>query len=109
MFGRESRVSPLQLRKQVLIAESELNRAQIFEEWRTLAQGGRDLARQATTVAAWASAAALLVAGVAALRCGPRAPVATKSSWVQPILKGARLAWTIWSALSVRGEREEHK
>ncbi len=39
MFGKTSHVSPLELRKQLLIAESELNRAQLSEEWQTLRHG----------------------------------------------------------------------
>src|SRR5208337_3744941 len=66
MFGRTSHLSPLESRKRLLIAESELNRAQLSEEWQTMRHGARDLARRAKTIAAWASSAALLAAGVTA-------------------------------------------
>jgi len=107
MFGKRSHLSPLQLRKQLLIAESELNRAELSQEWRRLAQGARDLARQAKTMAAWGSAAAVLVAGVTALRRAPPAPATAKSSWWQKILNGARLASTIWLAFRARSETSE--
>jgi predicted ATPase len=81
MFGKESPLSPLELRKQLLIAESELNRAQLSEEWRTMAHGVRDLAHQAKTMAAWASVAAFLVAGWTVWRRGRLAPGVAKSSW----------------------------
>jgi hypothetical protein len=90
-----------------LIAESELNRAQLSQEWPAMADGVRDLARRAKTIAVWASSAALLVAGVTALRRGPPAPGAVKSSWFQKILKGARVASTIWFAFRARREKEE--
>jgi hypothetical protein len=109
MFGKESHISPLESRKQLLIAESELNRAQLSEEWQTMAHGVRDLAHRAKTMAVWASSAALLVAGVTALRRGPPAPGTAKSSWFQEILKGARVASTIWFAFRARGGKEEHK
>ena len=109
MFGKTSHVSPLELRKQLLIAESELNRAQLSREWQTMAHGVGDLAHRVKTIGAWASAAALLVAGVTAWRRGAPAPGAAKSSWFQKILNGARLASTIWLAFHARGEREEHK
>ena len=109
MFGRGSRVSPLELRKQLLIAESELNRAQLSEEWQEMTRGVRDLACRAKIIAAWASSAALLAAGVRALRRGPPAPGAAKSSWFQKVLKGARLAWAIWLAFRPRGEPAEPK
>ena len=109
MFGKETHISPLESRKQLLIAESELNRAQLSEEWQTMTHGVGDLGHRAKTMAEWASAAALLVAGVAALRRGPPAPGAAKSSWFQKILSGARVAATIWFAFRPRGEQDEHK
>ena len=109
MSGKESHLSPLASRKQRLIAESELNRAQLSEEWQTMAHGVRDLADRVKTISAWASAAALLVAGVTALRRGSPAPGTAKSSWFQTIVNGARLASTIWLAYRARGEQDQHK
>jgi len=60
-------------------------------------------------MAAWASSAALLVAGVTAWRRRPLAPVAAKSYSFQKILNGARVAATIWFAFRPRGDHEEHK
>jgi len=97
------------LRKQLLIAESELNRARLSQEWQTMRHDARDLAHRAKTIAAWASSAALLVAGVTALRRGPSAPRTAKSSWFHKILNAARLASAIWLAFRPRGEKEEHK
>jgi hypothetical protein len=107
MFGETSHVSPLQSRKQLLIAESELNRAQLSEEWQTMAHGVRDLAHRTKTVAVWASSAALVVAGVSALRRDSPRSGTVKSSWFQKILKGARMASTLWLALRARGEKHE--
>ena len=107
MLGETSHVNPLQARKRLLIAESELNRAQLSEEWQTMAHGARDLAHRAKTIAAWASAAALLVAGVTALRRDSLAPATAKSSWSQKILNGARLASTIWFAFRARSQKGE--
>jgi hypothetical protein len=101
-------MNPLESRKQLLIAESELNRAQWSEDWQTMGHAIRDLAQQAKVMAAWASAAALLVAGVRALWRDPSAPAPTKSTWFQKLLKAARLASTIWLALRARDEKEEH-
>jgi hypothetical protein len=109
MFGETSRVSPLESRKQLLIAESELNRAQLSEECQTMAHGVRDLAHWAKTIAAWAPSAALLVAGFAALRRSKPAPAAKNSSWFQRILNGVRLASTIWFAFRGRGHQEERQ
>ena len=107
MFGKASHVSPLELRKQLLIAESELNRAQLFREWQTMAHGVHDLAHRVKTIAVWASAAALLMAGVTAWRRGAPVPGAAKLSWFQKMLNGARLASTLWLAFRGRGQKEE--
>jgi len=109
MFGETSHVSPLESRKQLLIAESELNRAQLSEEWETMAHGARDLAHRVKTIGAWISLGASLVAGVTALRRRPPAPNPAKSSWFQKILNSADLASTIWFAFRARGEKEKHK
>jgi hypothetical protein len=72
-----------------------------------MAHGVHDLAHRAKTIAVWASSAALLVAGVTALRRGPPARGAAKTSWFQKILNGARVASAIWFAFCARGEKEE--
>lgn len=93
MFGKASHVSSLEVRKQLLVAESELSRALLSEEWSAMAHGAGGMARRARTVAAWASAAALLALGVTALRRGPRAAGAT-------VLKGLRLGSAILAGVS---------
>jgi hypothetical protein len=98
MSGKASHVSPLEARKQLLVAESELSRALLSEEWWAMAHRAGGMARRAKTVGAWASAAALLAVGVTALRRGPRAAGAT-------VLKGLRLGSAIWLGFRGRGDR----
>jgi hypothetical protein len=109
MFGNQSHLSPLESRKQLLIAESELNRAQLSEEWQMMAERVRGLADRAKTIGSFASAAAALVTGSAAFRRSKPMSVAEKPSWVETVLRGMRLALTIWLTIRARGEREEHK
>jgi len=109
MFGKTPHLSPLASRKQLLIAESELNRAGLTEEWQMMAHGVREVAHRARTIAGWTSSVVMLMAGVAALRRGLPGPSNAKSSWVQKILNGARVASTIWFAFRARSEREAHK
>ena len=107
MLDKTSHLSPLESRKQLLLAESELNRDGLSEEWQAMTHSVQDLAHHVKTVAAWASSAALVVAGVSALRRdSPRSGI-KKSSWFQKILKGARVASTLWLAL--RAQREKHE
>jgi hypothetical protein len=100
-------VSSLESERQRLIAESELNRAQLSTEWQTMARGLHDLAHQVTTLGAWASSAALLAAGVPALGRGSRVPGAAKSSWLEKMLASARMASAIWLAFRARGHTEK--
>jgi hypothetical protein len=103
MCGDASHVNPLESRKQSLLAESEFSRALLSEEWRTVAHGTGRLVRRVLTVGAWASSAALLVAGVAALRRGPEAAGAAKSRWIPTILEGVRVASAMWQGFHARG------
>jgi hypothetical protein len=107
MLRKNSYVGLLESRKQLLIAQSELNRAQVSEEWQTMTQGVANVAHHAKTIAVWASSAALLAAGVTALRRGPSVPRTAKSSGFQKILNGARLASTIWVAFRAHGEKKQ--
>jgi hypothetical protein len=91
-------MNPLASRKKLLIAESELNRAQLVQEWQIMADKVRSLASQARTISSIASSAAILIAGLASLRRKKEpAPAAEKTSWVQTILKGAQMARSLWS------------
>ena len=109
MSRRQPHVSPLESRKQLLIAESELNRAHLSEEWQTMTHGIGDLTHRATTIAAWASSAVVLLAGVTALRRRPPVPGSAKFSTFQKLLSGARAASTIWLAFRARGHEEQGK
>ena len=96
MSGKNSRLNQLAARKQLLIVESELNRAQLAQEWRALADDAHALADQAKTIRSLATAAATLVAGVTSFRQKPTAPGAEKPSWWQTLLKGAGVVGTFW-------------
>jgi hypothetical protein len=109
MSGKKSQLSPRQTRKQLLIAESELNRVRLSEEWQYMTHEVRDLAHRAKTIASWASSAALLVAGLRALRRAAPASGTAKVSWFKKLLNGARMASTLWLAFGPRGGREERK
>ena len=102
MFGNNPRLNPLESRKQLLIAESELNRAQLAQEWVALTAGVRTLTGRVKSFGSIASAAALLVAGLAAFRRGRRADADVKPSWFQMALKGAQAAGSIWLAFRAR-------
>ncbi len=98
MFGRTSHVSAVQLRKQLLIAESELNRAQLSEEWRKLTAEIPDLTHRAKSIAVWSSSAAMLMACLAGFRRRRVKATQEKPSWLQRTLEWVRLASSFWQA-----------
>ena len=98
MSGKKSHVSPLQSRKQLLLAESELNRAQMVGDMAALTAGVRTLTHRAKSFGSIASAAALLLAGLAAFQRRKHVNAGAKHSRLQTLLKGAGLVSTLWLA-----------
>jgi hypothetical protein len=96
-------MNPLASRKQLLIAESELNRAQLVQELHTMVDEVHSLANQARTITSFASATATLITGLASFRRKKSEPDAEKPSWLKTILKGAGLISTIWQSFGSQG------
>jgi hypothetical protein len=100
-------MNPLESRKQLLIAESELNRAQLVQEWQAMGDGVRSIADRARTISSIASTAASLIAGLASFRRKKSAPEEQKPSWLQTFFKGAGLISIVWQAFrSQRRDRD---
>jgi hypothetical protein len=100
-------MKPLESRRQLLIAESELNRMQMQEEWQAMTNGVRSIADRAKSLGSVASSIAVLVAGVAAFRRGKSVDAAARPSRLQAILKGAGLISSLWLALRSRGRDQK--
>jgi hypothetical protein len=109
MFGKKPRVNPLESRRQLLVAESDLNRAQLVQEWGAMTAGVHTLAGRVKTYGSLASVAAMLMAGLAAFRRKKSAPAAERHSWLQTILNGAGLVSAIWQAFRLRDHDHENK
>ena len=99
MLGRDSRIGPLASRKQLLIAESELNRAQLIGDLAELRSGVRALTGRVKSFGSIASSAAVLLAGLVAFKRTRSVLADAKHSWRQTLLKGAGLLSTFWLAL----------
>jgi len=68
-----------------------------------MTEGVRTFGARAKYIGSLASAAALLVAGVAAFRRGKcETAAAVKPSWLQTAMNGAKLAGSIWLAFRSR-------
>jgi len=91
-------LNPLQSRKQLLLAESELNRVQVAGDLAAFKTGIQKLKDRAKSFESIASSAAVLVAGLTAFRRGASTNVSPKKSWLQIALKGAGLVSTLWLA-----------
>ena len=102
-------MNSLASRKQLLIAESELNRAHLAHDWCGITTGVRTLTDRAKSFGAIASSAAVLVAGFAAWRRGKSLGAAAKPSWLQTLLKGAGLISTLWLAFRPPGRDHNDK
>jgi hypothetical protein len=101
-------MNSLQSRKQLLLAESELNRAQLVVVMAALSAEVRALTERAKTLGSIVASAAALAAGLAALRRGKPADAGAKTSWLQTMLKGAGLISTLWAAFRPqRRDREK--
>lgn len=96
-------MSSLESRKQLLLAESELNRARLMEDFVALSAEVRALTDRARSFESIASTAAVLVSGLSAFRGGRPAEMEAKPSWLRTVLKGAGLASNLWLALRSRG------
>ena len=107
MFGKNPRLNPLQSRKQLLLAESELNRAQLAGDMAALTADVRALAGRARSIGLIVASAAALLAGLAAFRRKKSAPAGAKPSWLQGILKGAGLISSLWLAFRPQGHDRE--
>jgi hypothetical protein len=102
-------MNPLASRKKLLIAESELNRAQLIRDWQTMAGEVNAFTKQARTASSIASSAASFIFGLAPFcRKKEPAPAAEKPSRWQAILKGAQLACSLWSEFRPpRGDQKD--
>jgi hypothetical protein len=96
MFEKKPRMNSLESRKQILIAESELNRAQLVGDMAVLTADIRTLTDRAKSFGSIASSAAMLVAGLAAFQRGKPVDADAKPSWLRTILKGTGLISTLW-------------
>jgi hypothetical protein len=103
-------LNPLNSRKQLLIAESELNRAQLVQEWQTVADDARALANRARNISVFASAGVSLLGGLASFRRKKASPtVDEKPSWWRTVFKRAGMFFTLWQAFRPRGCEQKEK
>ena len=89
-----------------MLAESELNRAQMVEDLGALKSDVNALVDRVTSLGSITSSVAALVSGVAAFRGGKSENGDGKSHWLRRVIKGASLVSTIWRVFRPK-EREQ--
>jgi len=109
MFGSHPRLSQWESRKQLLIAESDLNREHLTEDLVAVMAGVHALTGRAKSLGSMASSAAIVMAGLAALRHAKSAAGNVHRSWLNTIFKGAGMASTLWLAFRARGSEPPGK
>jgi hypothetical protein len=102
MPGKNLHLTPLESRKQLLLVESELNRAQLVNELRDLNKELQHLRGQVQAVGTLVSSAAKVAATFSAIGGAfthRDAGENGKSYWLSTLLNGARIGASIWGAL----------
>ena len=95
-------MKPLESRKRLLLAESELNRAQMVRDLTALTTGVRALTYRATHWESLVSSAALVAMGLTVFQRGqPVGPVA-KPTKLNYVLNGAALLGALWLAATAQ-------
>jgi hypothetical protein len=96
-------MTSLTVRKQLLLAESEINREQLVRDCRTLTDEVRELRERLHTVcSAVTSAASVGMAGVKVIGEVRGACSREKGSWLSALLTGMRAGTSLWKSFRSR-------
>jgi hypothetical protein len=102
MPGKNLDLTPLESRKQLLLVESELNRAQLLNELRDFNQEIHHLKTQVQSAGTLISSAAKLATTFSAIGSAfahRDTGENRKSSWLATLINGARTGATIWGTI----------
>ena len=92
-------MNPIQLRKQQLLAQSEINRGEMISDLTRLGTRIGSVGDRSQSLGLIVSSVATLVTGFIGRKKGTGSEVAKKPGWGQSLLKGAGLICTVWLAL----------
>lgn len=97
MFGKSDRLIQIEMRKQLLVEESEVNRAQLTHVSITLKDELCMLTRGAQTLGSICASASMLMVGLAKLRHNQKQGQSrAQLSWLQILNKSAGLFSSLW-------------
>jgi hypothetical protein len=108
MSGKKSQLTSLETRKQLLLVESELNRAQLLNELRDFKNEIHHLKNQACEMGSIAASTAKLAATFSAIGQAfshRNEGEEGKPSWISTLLNGAKAGTSLWHLFrSCRGK-----
>jgi hypothetical protein len=102
MSGQESQLTSLETRKQLLLVESELNRAQLINELRDFKHEMHHLKHQVWEFGSITASAAKLASTFSAIGRAfthLEPDKNEKSSWISALLEGAKAGMSLWHLL----------
>jgi hypothetical protein len=100
MSGKPSQLTPLETRKQLLLVESELNRAQLLNELRDFRNEIHHLKHQVWEIGAIAASAAKLATTFSAIgQAFSHRNEDEKPLWISTLLNGAKAGTSLWLLL----------
>ena len=101
-----TRLSVLRTRKQLLIAESDMNRAHLFHEWGQFRDGMSNLARGTRSAGSIASTIAMVFAGFKAIRgLWPAAGGTSKLGMIGRLMKVGSVAASLYYTFRKRNQK----
>lgn len=110
MFGKKSYLKTLEIRKQEILAQSDVNRIELLKDWETVKTEIQRVKKQLRAAGSIASSAIVLAAAASALR-RKHEPMKTenhtKVPWVSAALNGARFGASLF--MKVRSFMRERR
>lgn len=98
MFGRTHRLNALETRKQLLVAESEVNRTQLAAGLAAFRSEVHSIAAETRTVRAMITSAVILTSGLIGILRSRCTKTPSKSSWLDKLIHNANFLASIWQA-----------
>lgn len=101
MSGKRTELTALEMRKQLLLVESELNRVYLVNELRAVQNGVHHLSEQVSGLGSLISSAGQLGTALGGLFPGPEVqnekPAHKNVSWLSTLVNGVRTGMSLWA------------
>jgi hypothetical protein len=104
MSGKTTGLTALEMRRQLLVVESELNRAHLLNECREVRKGINHLTGQIGVLAQLTESAVNIGTSFAGffrgMSGGKKPEEGRKPSWIATLLEGARAGISLWTTIT---------